>query len=137
MIATSPPFSTRGPFLGQDMGRGPYLSSPPSSQNHGLHSGHTPSPFPSHRHNPSQTSTSRGGGRHDSTVSWISFDPTEGAKSPAGSFSVAGTSRMGERGTHQAEDILRGSTLCALYLASGLPKVSLIRVGLHYFKVKI
>ena len=116
-------------FLGQDMGRGPYLSSsPPPPQQQGLHSIHIPSPFPSHRHNPSQTSTARAGGRHDSTVSWVPFDPTEGIKSPVGSFSAAGTSRMGERGGHQAEEILRGSTLCALYLVSGLPKVSLIRV---------
>jgi hypothetical protein len=122
LTATSPPLGSNEAFLGQDMGRGPYLSSSPPPPPNPQHT----SQFPSHRYTPSQSSTTRGGARHDSTVSWIPFDPTEGIKSPVGSFSVTGTSKMGGRGGHEAEDILRGSTLCAVYLVSGLPKVSFV-----------
>jgi hypothetical protein len=126
-FAASPPLSPGEGFLAKDLGRGPYLS-----QNIHSHHGHSrqvpPPPHQAHRQTYSQASAASAHGRRaDSNVSWIPFDPTVetgSVKSPVESFTAGLGARGGDGGNKaSAEEILKGSTLCALYLVSGLPKV--------------
>jgi hypothetical protein len=126
-FAASPPLSPGEGFLAKDLGRGPYLS-----QNIHSHHGHSrqapPPPHQGHRQTYSQASAASAQGRRaDSNVSWIPFEPTMetgSVKSPVESFTAGLGARGGNGGNKaSAEEILKGSTLCALYLVSGLPKV--------------
>jgi hypothetical protein len=127
-FAASPPLSPGEGFLAKDLGRGPYLSQ--SSHSHHGHSRQAPPPpHQGHRQTYSQASAASAHGRRaDSNVSWIPFDPTVetgSIKSPVESFTAGLGARGGNGGNKaSAEEILTGSTLCALYLVSGLPKVS-------------
>lgn len=132
-LVASPPLSPGEGFLAKDLGRGPYLSQS-LGNSHVAHARQAPpTPQQGHRQTFSQasgqfTNTHTQGKRMDSNVSWIPFDPSaienSELKSPVGSF-TAGLSVRGGANKASAEDILKGSTLCALYLVSGLPKVSL------------
>ena len=129
-LTASPPLSPGEDFLAKDLGRGPYLA-----QSLNSHLGHPrqvpPTPQPGHRQTYSQNSATPAQGRRmDSYVSWIPFDPTMESpevRSPVPSFTAGLSVRGGSGNKASAEDILRGSTLCALYLVSGLPKVRIFR----------
>lgn len=103
-------------FLQRDVGRGPYLYQASSAQQH--------------RHTLSQVSKVSGisSRRLDSNVSILPLEAdhmTLGVRSPVSSIApVFGRNAIADGGIKaSAEDVLAGTTLCALYMVSGLPKV--------------